>query len=39
MYDKERKSLNAVRPIIRGLKGRGYRFLTISELIEKGAAH
>ena len=33
MYDPKRKSLNAVKPIIEGLKERGFRFVTVSELI------
>jgi len=33
LYDPERKSLNAVRPVIEGLKERGYRFVTVSELL------
>lgn len=34
MYDPERKSLAAVKPIIEGLKQKGFRFVTVSELIE-----
>lgn len=33
MYDEERKSLQAVRPIIEGLRKKGYRFVTVSELL------
>lgn len=33
MYDPERKSLNAVKPIIEGLREKGFRFVTVSELI------
>lgn len=33
MYDRERKSLKAVSPIIKGLREQGFRFMTISELI------
>lgn len=33
MYDPERKSLNSVKPIIEGLKEKGFRFVTVSELI------
>jgi len=34
MYDPERKSLTAVKPIIEGLKQKGFRFVTVSELLE-----
>ncbi|HEV8592415.1 MAG TPA: polysaccharide deacetylase family protein [Pyrinomonadaceae bacterium] len=34
MYDRERKSMNAVRPIIDGLREKGFRFVTVSELID-----
>lgn len=34
MYDPERKSLNSVKPIIGGLKEKGFRFVTVSELID-----
>jgi peptidoglycan/xylan/chitin deacetylase (PgdA/CDA1 family) len=34
MYDPQKKSLNAVKPIIEGLKQKGFRFVTVSELIE-----
>ena len=34
MYDPQKKSLNAVKPIIEGLKQKGFRFATVSELIE-----
>ena len=33
MYDKERKSMQAVRPMIKGLRARGYHFVTVSELL------
>lgn len=33
MYDRERKSLNAVKPVIEGLRSRGFQFVTVSELI------
>jgi peptidoglycan-N-acetylglucosamine deacetylase len=33
MYDRERKSLNAVGPIIEALKTKGFRFVTVSKLI------
>jgi len=33
MYDPKRKSLNAVKPIIEGLKEKEFRFVTVSELI------
>jgi chitin deacetylase len=35
MYDRERKSMNAVKPVIDGLKEKGFRFVTVSELIGK----
>jgi peptidoglycan-N-acetylglucosamine deacetylase len=34
MYDPQKKSLSAVKPIIEGLKQKGFRFVTVSELIE-----
>ncbi len=34
MHDKERRSMRAVRPIITGLKEKGFRFVTVSEMIE-----
>jgi len=34
MYDPQKKSLTAVKPIIEGLKQKGFRFVTVSELIE-----
>ena len=34
MYDPQKKSLNAVKPIIEGLKQQNFRFVTVSELIE-----
>ena len=34
MYDPQKKSLRAVQPIIEGLKQKGFRFVTVSELIE-----
>jgi chitin deacetylase len=36
MYDPQKKSLNSVKPIIEGLKQKGFRFVTVSELIESG---
>lgn len=33
MYDSERKSMKSVQPIIKGLKEKGFRFLTVSELL------
>jgi peptidoglycan-N-acetylglucosamine deacetylase len=33
MYDKERKSQRAARLVIDGLRSRGYRFITVSELL------
>jgi len=33
MYDRERKSMNSVKPIIDGLREKGFRFVTISELL------
>jgi peptidoglycan-N-acetylglucosamine deacetylase len=33
MYSSRRESLRAVPEIIRGLKGRGFRFVTVSELL------
>ncbi len=33
MYDPERRSLNAVKPVIEGLRGRGFQFATVSELL------
>ncbi|HEY8559611.1 MAG TPA: polysaccharide deacetylase family protein [Pyrinomonadaceae bacterium] len=33
MHDPQKKSLRAVKPIIEGLKGKGFRFATVSELI------
>lgn len=33
MYDRERKSLNAVKPVIEGLRAQGFQFVTVSELI------
>ena len=35
MYDSQKKSLRAVKPIIEGLKQKGFRFVTVSELIER----
>jgi len=35
MYDRERKSQKAVVPIIRGLKEKGFRFVTVSELMSE----
>ena len=34
MYDRQKKSLGAVQPIIEGLRQKGFRFVTVSELIE-----
>jgi peptidoglycan-N-acetylglucosamine deacetylase len=34
MYDPQKKSLTAVKPIIEGLKQKGFRFVTVSELLE-----
>jgi peptidoglycan/xylan/chitin deacetylase (PgdA/CDA1 family) len=34
MYDPERKSMNSVKPIVDGLKEKGFRFVTVSELID-----
>lgn len=34
MYDPQKKSLTAVKPIVEGLKQKGFRFVTVSELIE-----
>lgn len=34
MYDRERKSMKSVKPSIKGLKEKGFRFVTISELID-----
>lgn len=33
MYDRERKSLNSVKPAIEALRKRGFRFATVSELL------
>jgi chitin deacetylase len=33
MYDPQKKSLAAVKPIIEGLKQKGFRFVTVSDLI------
>lgn len=33
MYDRQRKSLNAVKPVIEGLRGQGFQFVTVSELM------
>lgn len=33
MYDPERKSLNAVKPVIEGLRNKGFQFATVSELL------
>jgi peptidoglycan-N-acetylglucosamine deacetylase len=33
MYDPQKKSLTAVKPIIEGLKQKGFRFVTVSELM------
>lgn len=33
MYDPQRKSMNSVKLIIQGLKDKGFRFVTVSELI------
>jgi len=34
MYDSREKSLRSVRPIVEGLRARGYRFVTVRELLE-----
>lgn len=34
MYDPKRATMNAVSPIITGLKQQGYRFVTISDLLQ-----
>ena len=34
MYDPQKKSLMSVKPIIEGLKQRGFRLVTVSELLE-----
>ena len=34
MYDRQKKSLGAVQPIIERLRQKGFRFVTVSELIE-----
>jgi chitin deacetylase len=34
MYDTQKKSMNSVKPIIEGLKQKGFRFVTVSELID-----
>src|SRR5690606_29136935 len=33
MYDKNRVSMQAVKPIIESLRSQGYRFVTVSELL------
>jgi peptidoglycan/xylan/chitin deacetylase (PgdA/CDA1 family) len=33
MYDRERKSMNAVKPVIEGLRDQGFQFATVSELL------
>jgi len=33
MYDPQKKSMNSVKPVIEGLKQKGFRFVTVSELI------
>jgi chitin deacetylase len=33
MYDRERKSLKAVKPVIEGLRQKGFQLVTISELL------
>ena len=35
MYDRERKSLNAVKPVIQGLRNQGFQFATVSELMAR----
>lgn len=37
MYDEDRKSLRAVRPIIKGRKQKGYGFVTVSDLVTLGS--
>jgi chitin deacetylase len=34
MHDPQKKSMHAVKPIIEGLRQRGFRFVTVSQLIE-----
>jgi chitin deacetylase len=34
MYDPQKKSLSSVQPIIEGLRQKGFRFVTVSEMIE-----
>lgn len=36
MYDPKRKSMNAVKPVIEGLRNQGFQFATVSELIAEG---
>jgi chitin deacetylase len=36
MYPSRQESLRSVEGIVRGLKARGYRFVTVSELIRSG---
>ena len=33
MYDRDRTSMNAVKPIVAGLKEKGFRFVTVSKLL------
>lgn len=33
MYSSSRESMNAIAPIVRGLKAQGYRFVTVPELL------
>lgn len=39
MYDSREKTMQAVPEIIKQLKAKGYRFVTVSELIELGKQH
>ncbi|HEX8733842.1 MAG TPA: polysaccharide deacetylase family protein [Pyrinomonadaceae bacterium] len=34
MYDRERKSLKAVKPVIEGLRAKGFQLVTVSELMK-----
>jgi peptidoglycan/xylan/chitin deacetylase (PgdA/CDA1 family) len=36
MYPSRQESLRSVEGIVRGLKARGYRFVTVSELMRAG---
>jgi peptidoglycan/xylan/chitin deacetylase (PgdA/CDA1 family) len=39
MYDKERKSMQAVKPIVDTLRAKGYRFVTVSGLLALNPAY